>query len=161
MHIPPPQPVANLTDPAGTIHAVRLLAEARPQGDPRVYLRETHRLPPGVCRKAGDLYLHRQRPIVAAIVALAEAFGALELELRSGAGPEAQLPAIRAMCAQRVPEAGDEQIRLAAMWFYAMSPAAWRDALPPTATDSDTFTPEHAQRRPDTGYGMQPRWPAS
>ncbi len=148
MTMPPPQPVANLTEPAGTIYAVRLLAEARPQGDPRVWLREVHRLPPGVCRKAGDLYLHRLTPIVAAIVGLAEAFGALDL------------PAIRAMCAQRVPEAGDEQIQLAALWMLAMSPASWRDALPPVPTDSDPLTPEQHRNRPDTGYGMQPRWPA-
>ena len=148
MHMPPPLPVANITDPAGTIYAVRLLAEARPNGDPRVWLREVHRLPPGVCRKAGDLYLHRHTPIVAAIVALAEAFGALELST------------IRAMCGQRVPEAGDEQIQLAALWVYAMSSAAWSDALPPDIADADPLTPEQRRNRPDTGYGMQPRWPA-
>jgi hypothetical protein len=143
MNIPPPQPVANLTDPAGTIYAIRLLAEARPQGDPRVYLREVHRLPPGVCRKAGDLYLHRQTPIVAAIVALAEAFGALELS------------EIKAMCLKRVPEAGAEQIQLAAMWMQAMSPASWSLAMPPALDGGDVLDTAQSRNRP------QREWPMS
>jgi len=144
MQISLPQPVNGVLDPPGTIWAIRALAEARPNGDPRVWLRETLKMPHGVARKAGDLYLWRQTPMVAAVVAVAGALGAVTL------------PEVHAIAHKRLPEATDEQIKLAALWIYAMQPENWRDARPPQLTDDATIESPLHSRRP-----CRQHWPMS